>query len=603
MMNISKILLVPGICAVLALPLTAQITSIPVTVTPKEIPGAVQGAPGKPTSGYGSSTVQTQINVEVKDGVDKVHFIRDNTDPFVITKAYLLKNANPYAVRGYLLNLVNGTMISGNPVQVDALKFNDGSAVILVSAEDYRFEDTVNGEGIDKIVAKLDRADLAFNSNTPSFVYFPKINSAANMLDMIAKVGASRVDKEFAYGMDTLKVDSGLNALVVSAPYWSWKHIREMLEKYDTPAPQVRITYSVYEIYTENDDKIGVDFQSWKNNDGVDFFSTGARYRRNWDTLFTGGPTNNGTNSTSYWNFNPKWNTRYLDFLASNGHAKLLASGTVLAQNREVSTLALDYGFFYDRNDLDYTNPNTDIIPRQAITKILPSNILEELAPNLSPNGNYWRVLGNLAGNLTYGSTTAATTQEAQVVTEELNRVYDKNNYTTSTAAAGIIHGKMQLPMAADGFKFTMAVNPVVTQKATLLDFEFEGVSLIGWNSDGTPRMSTSNSKTKIQLTNDAQDFVVDDIQKVECVRGVAGLPFLKDLPFLGWLFGDENESTKKTRVVIRLHAEYATPSDDLKPAINEKVGKIVEDLEKNWNSPINNMGFQQILFDTDKWE
>jgi cytochrome c-type biogenesis protein len=46
-----------------------------------------------------------------------------------------------------------------------------------------------------------------------------------------------------------------------------------MLEKYDVPIPQVKLEISVYELTSENDDKIGVDFQSWKNNGGMNFFS------------------------------------------------------------------------------------------------------------------------------------------------------------------------------------------------------------------------------------------------------------------------------------------------------------------------------------------
>ena len=68
--------------------------------------GAVFADPA--TENFGKSTVQTQLQVEVKDGVEKVHVIRDNSDPSIITRAYELKNANPYAVRGYLLKLIGG---------------------------------------------------------------------------------------------------------------------------------------------------------------------------------------------------------------------------------------------------------------------------------------------------------------------------------------------------------------------------------------------------------------------------------------------------------------------------------------------------------------
>ena len=37
--------------------------------------------------------------------------------------------------------------------------------------------------------------------------------------------------------------------------------IREQLEQYDKPMPEIRLSYQLVEISTENDDKLGVDFQ------------------------------------------------------------------------------------------------------------------------------------------------------------------------------------------------------------------------------------------------------------------------------------------------------------------------------------------------------
>ncbi len=648
------------------------------------------GSPGKPTKPYAPAKVEANLDVKIADDVHTVKFVRDNADPYTVTKAYEIRNANPYAVRGYLLKAVKARSLSTSPVSVDALQFNDGTALLLVSAEEYRFQDQNGVDGIDTIVAKLDRKELTFSGNTPSFIYFPRINSAECLKEMISRIGASVSDVEFASGIDNIRVDSQLNALVVSAPYWSWKNIREMLEKYDQPAPEVRISFKVYEIYSENDNKIGMDFQSWKNNDGVDLFATGARVRRNWSTLFTGNVTNNGTHNTRYWSFNPKWNTRYIDVLSTTSRAKLLHSGMLTAKNRYETKLDLKYGYFYDLTDVNISNgqmssaatkPNTDVIPRQPITKIIPENILSELAPDLSVTGTAWRMLYNLAGDVSYqlqnyrlgsqisdpdiaeyitkdGQTlansevvasliaaataykqaaaayqtaaaayyadpnnpaklqayqtaaqayqTAATSYSAasqqQAIAETLARVYDKPNHLSETAMPGVLHGKMQIPMSENGFQFIMSVNPVVAQKATLLDFNFEGISIIGWNSDGTPRMSRSTTKTQVQLTNGPKEFVVDDIQKVEIVRGVAGIPWLKNLPILGWLFADENESTKKTRIIVTLHAEYVTPSDPIPAEIRKNIGKATDSVEKGWKSPVNNMGFQQFLFDTMEW-
>ncbi len=610
---------------------------------------------GEPTAPYQDTKVEALLNIDVTSSTDRVNLVRGNSDPDVITKAYQIKNADPYTLRGYLLQVVNATSINTSPVQVDALKFNDGSALLLVSAEDYRFEDTANGEGIDSIIKRLDRKDLTFGGNNDSFIYFPRITAAADMMEMVSNVGVARIDQESAFGNDTLRVDGQLNALVVSAPKWSWSHIYDMLKKYDAPAPEVRISYQVWEVYTENDDKIGLDFQSWKNNDGVDLFSVGTRTRRNWSTLFTGNVTHNGNNSTSYYDFNPKWNTRYVDFLASNGHASLMASGTILAKNREESFMEINSGYFYDLTDgeadlengvivMDHTTPNVDVIQRQPITKILPYNTLNAIAPTLkvgdqgqisigAAKGLTPRMQGALIGDVLYtaGSTTAnvggqtvtmPTTQynaitsaatgnlagveqaySEQAVIETLNKFYEKYNWSTTSATAGIIHGKLQFPQVQGGFKFRMNVTPVVTQKASTVDFNFEGISLIGWNSDGTPRISNSKSNTKVQLVHGAKEFVIDDIQKVEVVRSVNGVPLLKDLPGLGWLFANESESTKKTRLVIMLRAEYAQPNDKLTPQVIDNIGKIIDDVEKGWKSPINNMGFQQLLLDVDTWK
>ena len=105
-----------------------------------------------------------------------------------------------------------------------------------------------------------------------------------------------------------------------------------MLQYYDQPILQAEIKFTVYEIYAENDGKIGADFQSWKNNDGADLLSAGGRYRSNWASTWAGGIEQNGSNKTQFFNFNPKWNSKYLDFLVSKGKAKVKNSGNVLVK-------------------------------------------------------------------------------------------------------------------------------------------------------------------------------------------------------------------------------------------------------------------------------
>ena len=370
----------------LPVPTGNNVGSREVSVIPQAIPGTPRFQNNNPTGGYSPSNVQTQLKVDVKDSTKEVKVIRDNADPFVITKPYTLQHADPYAVRSYLEAAVGARSISASPAQVMAVKYADGTGVVLVSAEEYRFKDSKEGKGIDSIIKSLDRKGLSYAPDAGVYVYFPKISRAANLRDMLTKVGSNELDPQFVVSPSCIMVDGELNALLVKAPEWSWKEMKKLLAKYDRPIPEVKISYRVLEIYAENDDRIGVDFQRWKNNEGVDFFSAGQVARRNWGTFFTSGVHDNGWNRTSYWNFNPKWNTRYLDFMTSIGKAKCLAQGTLVAQNRRSSRVAVNTGFFYDRTyytagattiaegtgEFAYADLNPDTIMREGINKILP---------------------------------------------------------------------------------------------------------------------------------------------------------------------------------------------------------------------------------------
>lgn len=512
-----------------------------IDLIPHPIPGSVKADANIPSAGYGSTTVQTQLRVDVKESEQAIRFVRSNTDPFVITKLYTLKHAEPYALRGYLLSVVQGTKVGGNPVQVDAVEFNDGRGVLLVSAEDYRFEKTGNGESIDEIIERLDQPGIGYSSGRPKFIYFPKVNAAANLKEMVLNVGAAaRGDTvSFTGGTDALTVDGGLNALFIAAPNWSLASIREQLEQYDRPMPEIRLEYQLIELSTENDDRLGVDFQSWKNNDGVDFFSAGGRYRNNWASTFAGGIDGSHSSRTDFFNFNPKWNTKYFDFLTSTGRAKVVTQGVITAKNRRKAEISVGSGLFYEEED-----PIKDTSINESI-------------------------------------------------------VIDGKPKLPAGADVPLEHGNRQNTKASQGFKFSMEVTPVVADKASVLPIKVSGVSLLGWNSDGTPRLSKSDFETEIHLGYEARDFVIGGIKRKQIVRSVSGIPLLKDIPVLGWAFSSESESARETELILSVHAEYARPSDEAPEALRSEMKAADDALTHGIEHPITNLGFEQFGLDS----
>ena len=625
-----------------------------ITLTPNSIPGIPRDRNNNPTGGYAPSNVQAQLKIDVKDGTKEVNVIRDNTDPYVITKPYTLKHADPYAVRSYLEAAVGAKSVNDSPAQVMAVKYQDGTGVVLVSAEEYRFQDSKEGRGIDSIVVSLDRKGLTYLPEADTHIYFPRISRASNLRDMLQKVGSSELDPQFAVSPGTILVDAELNALLVKAPAWEWAEIREMLKLYDRPIPEVRIAYRVLEIYAENDDRIGVDFQSWKNNDGVDLFSTGMVVRRNWGTFFTSGIQDSGSNKTNYWNFNPKWNSRYLDLMTSIGKAKCLAQGEIVAQNRKSSLIQVSSGFFYDRTyykagaasiaegtkEFVYADINPDTILRESTAKIMPLGTIKDaydkmgltvtmangaripLSNFIVPAGYTLRMMGTQTTTNTFYEAAAKALEDdskTSAISKYLTGYVDKNGVATpgayynidwdtrtamwanKDAAPGIIHGWLQYPMVTEGFQFDLKVTPVVTGNAAQLKFELAGISLLGWNADGSARRSVSKTAATVQIGREAQEFVIGGLRKSESVRGTTGLPFFKDLPVIGRALSTETESLKQSQLVVIAHVQYSNPDDNMGEQIRENLGKVIKHVNQGMDSKVGNMFFQQYFLDGDR--
>ena len=514
-----KILLLPlsGLIAIATAAAPGDSASAPLytsnTFTPS--PGIPRDKNNAPTASYMDSQVQAQLRVDLDRDTDAVHFIRDNNDPRVITKTYLLKHAHPYAVRSLLRDAITTKRVDASYTGVETILFEDGTALLFVSAEEYRFKDHENGMGIDSLVARLDQPGMLNSSGQPKFVYFPANVPAATLMPMIEKVGMNVKDDEAELigGKDKVKLDPDLNCLFFNTASDSRKKIEEMLRKYDVPLPEITIKLNVYELYSENDDKLGVDFQAWKNNEGTDFFSVGGRFRDNWAATYGGTMARpQGSERTSFYNFNPKWNTRYLDFLTSKGKAKIAYSGEVTVRQNTTSTLSRTTQIFY--TDTTVPSDDTQETIDNWFTRPL-DNALQALGRE-SP-GNDIRI--------------------------------GKDNQQNVTRAP-------------QSFGFTMTVKAgSIAPEAAILQISLDNSSLIGYQSSGAPRIQKGNTiRNSVMISTKRNEFVIGGLEKREVVRGSTGVPYLKDIPGLGYLFQVESESTRKSQLVVAAQCEYVYP-------------------------------------------
>lgn len=595
---------------------------------------------------YFPSNVQAQLQVGISTDTEAVHFVRDTSDSKIITKTYVLKRANPYEIRPYIRNMVqtmrtnpgvfNGSgnkALSANPVNfmttssavplsyyynqylrapagVECMVFMDGTALLIVSAEEYRFRDSTNGMGIDSVVEKLDAKGIKNSSGQPKYVYFPKNRPASELKTMVEAVGAnlSNDTVELIGGKDKIREDRDLNVLFFNTALYSRKNIEAMLKLYDVPHPQVRIQYTVYELNAENDGKIGADFQAWKNNEGANFFSMGGTYRDNWSSTYAGGMVRNGrSNYAQFIDFNPKWNTRYLDFLVSKSKAKIAASGEVRARNNQETVITRDTGLFV-----------IDAQENEGSATTISSGYVKDPTQLSITNKNGYKVTASGPFSVIRIQTPSTKTYDLQGVngtvftvegdggsckTVEGARIKDDSSitfYTNVPADSG--RGPTINTVVANGFSFRLSITPSITAKATTLQIGVAATSLLGYASSGAPRLNSCVSENEIMIGNERTNrFVIGGINKTEIVRSSTGVPLLKDLPLIGWLFSTEGESTKQTRLVIVAECELISPATTIPENMQADIISVKDAVEKRQDSSFNSYGYRQFGLDPER--
>ena len=615
------------------------------SVVPSEL---VKSNNNNATQPYGQTAIQPQIRLNLENDTDKVHFIRNNTDPYVVTKVYEVKNTDIYELRPFVIAAVRSKKITQDNTYVETIRYNNGASFLIVSAEADRFGKQENGQGIDEIVKTLDQPKLFNSSGTARYLYFPKYRNANDLKNLLTNVGATttynpgatgvpfyNMDSswELQQGRDVITVEESLNALFLATPTWSKKIIDSMLQYYDQPILQTEIKFTIYEIYAENDGKLGADFQDWKNNDGVDLLSVGGRYRSNWASTFAGGIDQNGSNKTQFFNFNPKWNSKYLDFLVSKGKAKVKNSGNVLVKNNETAIINATTRVFYDQ----YV-PSNDKTLAQYVTAPVGSKVYgtKPAAPVL--NDYYFNANNNdTAIKFATAATTATSVSAVKissggVVRYQLASIgadfYSPGDLGLQTTAdnftlykyvgvynpvtgandptwvaqpwiddINVAKGPTINTLPSGAFGFVMTVQPQICQNATDLAVTINNSSLIGWKSNGDPRIANSDTiNTDIQIGNKGNRFVIGGINKETVVRSVSGVPFLRELPGLGWLFSTESESTKKSQLVVAVTVETRSIFAQLTEAVSDSIKKIDKGTE---NAGLKNQwGYDQYLID-----
>jgi len=126
-----------------------------------------------------------------------------------------------------------------------------------------------------------------------------------------------------------------------------------------------------------------------------------------------------------------------------------------------------------------------------------------------------------------------------------------------------------------------MGIKPHVNEKRLVsLDIEFENIAIDSdaFGSTGSPSFLKTTTKTAV-VVQDGQSLLIGGIIRTDKSKGYTGIPFLSQIPLLGYLFRSTSETVDRNELVI-LITPHVIASPEEGQAISERFRGRVEKLE-----------------------
>jgi type II secretory pathway component GspD/PulD (secretin) len=142
---------------------------------------------------------------------------------------------------------------------------------------------------------------------------------------------------------------------------------------------------------------------------------------------------------------------------------------------------------------------------------------------------------------------------------------------------------------------------PFIGQESMELSIVLIASDAANINANGTPIINTRNLSTKVRL-KDGEPFVIGGLERKTDIKRSVKVPFLGNIPVLGWLFGQETDTNRKTKVVMVVKPKFilGTASDMEMPQECKTTIALAKG-EQKIEIPKTCWGFDQWLLDKEK--
>ena len=427
-----------------------------------------------------------------------LRFVQDDAQDFMVSKVYSLKYVQANDITPFVSGMVMRYNINSSANCIEYGANNAQMLTVTCPAAMMPY--------VDDFVAKVDR-DIRIDGHTPGdiirgtgitrAVYQPKYRSGQALLNVLVNsvIGEGPWSSVYAW-------DANSNQIYWKDNASNTEYVYQFLGFLDRPAPQITFQFTVTEVRESTFRDIGLDYLAWKNGPGLNLFQAG------FDAFSLSSAGSAALQAASGpaggFFFAPQIDASFLRILEQSGNAKIKDSATLTVSNSDSAEYSIAFNPQY-QNIIKSDNDRTSVVPGMTA---VPQGYAQIMLTVQQP-----------IVNLHYG-----TTQQGYPASE----AFSVANYQPGTYR------------------------------------KFPGTVFFGYSLQTADAVERDNSGAELLDTGVISGNILAALNKEiilarwdgeETVEQRIGVPFLVDIPVLGYLFGTTTTVKEKTQVYLTMTA------------------------------------------------
>lgn len=406
-----------------------------------------------------------------------------------ISKSFPIYNCDAIEIQAYLLRLL---AYEGGVAEVMSQPDVTDAAgkkvqFLFVAAPEHMIPD------IENMVKMCDRPGFKFADGTATGQYVGKHRTAS---ELTAILKGTEIGNVGGFLFPPFADDSINSIYIVDNPTDMPANLAA-LELFDKPPMQLELTVSIYEIEDGNLGKLGLDWDAWKR-----FASGSFDYTSVSEVNFF---EENADSMSTLLSLDARVVGEFLNYTSQTGTSKVLTSTKLTMVNSEDVPGLLSGG-------ARGTSTGTPAVI-ESITTIPYTLVQADIGGTSSTNGwNEYVPTGDRANVVPYGTTTVSTD-------------------------------------TFEGVRVTIL--PFIGAETTTLNITTQVNSLVGYTKQTDVPIISSRSLTTVANIKDGSALVLGGLDKTNTTTSTVGIPGLKDLPVLKYIFGKESKNKSTSKVLI----------------------------------------------------